>query len=163
MSTHNLDTEALCARVAEFMFQESVGQNWWITAQTQNKKWMHASYPENYLPVEVRRAYAQGVCNHINSAANYGGAWLVGWAFGAKKLILIWKDSDGDIQALGDCVKPWWVISEWPMDVWLDMANGIYTQWYSHMESIDRKKDQTIKLAQAIPNPKTRVRNNFKH
>lgn len=145
------------------MYQECGGLNWWITTATDSGKWLHANYPQAYFPKDHRRSYAQNICAHLNLHANYGGAWLVGWAIDAKKLIYIWKDQEGDIQLIGDCERPWWVIREWPLTGWENQAHAAYAQWYEHMEVLDRKNDQKVNLARINPNPKTKVKNNFKH
>lgn len=145
---HTLRTEWLTARIVDFMFLECHGANWWLTTVTTHGKFLHAANPDTLIPDEEKQDYAHKVCRYMNKKAHYGGAWLVGWVDDSKAFMCIWKDEDGDIQTMIDCIRPWSVISKWPLGSWAGKAHKAYEFWYDMKEAVAAKKDQQVKLAQ---------------
>jgi len=146
--THNLETTWLTARIIDFMFLECHGANWWLSTITRNGKFLHAANPKKYVPDEEKQEFAHNVCTVMNRKAHYGGAWLVGWVDDGNALMCVWKDQDGDIQTMVDCIRPWSVISEWKIESWAGKAHKAYEMWYDMQDAVQAKAHQQIKLAQ---------------
>ena len=149
---HRLRTDWLTARIVDFMFLESHGANWWLTTVTSDGKFLHAGSTPDYAPDEARQDYAHKVCRYMNKKAHYDGAWLVGWVDDANAFMCVWKDSDGDIQIMIDCIRPWSVVSKWPMGTWAGKAHKSYEYWYDKEQAIDASPEQQVKIAQNFRN-----------
>lgn len=150
---HNLKIEWLTARIVDFMMLETRGANWWISTMNTEGKFLHAANPADYIPDEEHQELAHKICIMMNRKAHYNGAWLVAWVDNSSALMCIWKDEDGDIQIMVDCIKAWSVMSKWPLESWAGKAHKAYEFWFDAKEAVAAKVHQQVKLAQGQRNP----------
>lgn len=148
-SLHAVDDRLIGARMLGWLNEEAGGSNWWCCAVTQDGhaiEW-DSTAVGNYSPDKAKKHYALRILSALANLEPDGGTWLVSWIDDCKKLQLLFKDRDGDIQACVDCDKSWLIIREWPMDAWQRQAEAALDVWRDWWRNMEVKRSQQYRLA----------------
>ncbi len=146
---HQLDDRLIGARMLGWMTEECKGANWWVCAATGDGKMIEwdSTALGHYSPDKAQKHYATRILSALHSLECDGGTWLVSWIDNCKRLHLVFKDHDGDIQTCIDSDKSWLIIREWDMDVWKKMATAAIDGWQSMEAVVEISDSQRYKLA----------------
>lgn len=114
-------------------------------------------------PGPMRVAWARFACRLLNRHAREGGAWVVVWceprdALGREptRLIVMWKDADGDVPVSFDCVKPFDEIVAMGPTWFVEAGTRAVRAWREHLREADIRPQDMIReaLGQQSANPR---------
>jgi hypothetical protein len=105
-------------------------------------------------PGGERVLWARHACRLLNRTAREGGTWVVVWCEPATRaarvptrLLILWKDRDGDVPCGFDCIRSFEEIVSWGPTWFVDQATRALQGYREHLREVEVKPHHLIKEA----------------
>jgi hypothetical protein len=145
-ATHWLPDELVLCGLLEQLCGE-LGTTWYCCiAFKDGRQAMRGMTPQSPEPdAEVTEAMLR-VSAKLNRDLHLCGCWFVAWH--RQRLVLGWRDWDGDLGFMLQFDEPWSRIRNWTLEEYCQRAEGGFAEFREMIRSVELTDEHTIKRAQ---------------
>jgi hypothetical protein len=128
---HHVHDDSLGAGLVTHLCSEAGRGGWWAVVMRSNGT-LHfrKDFPHTALPEDEKRDYAKRLCIALNhELAHYNGVWVVAWVDDARKIVMLWKDVDGDHQVTLFDDETWLRMKKKPIEWHVGNGEVLIRKW----------------------------------